>query len=167
MANYREQRQQTVAKNGTIDLNRVRTFVRVVEDGSFPAAARRLGLPKSSVSRSVTALEEELGVRLLQRTTRSLHLTDAGRAYFTRVREALAGVDEATADVAEMGSVPRGTVRMTAPIDGGELPLAELVAEFVQRHPAIHVDLIMTARRVDLIDEGIDLALRAGPLEDS
>ena len=97
-----------------MDLNRIALFVRVVETSSFTAAARSLGLRKSSVSRGVSSLEEDLGVRLLHRTTRSLSLTDAGRVYFDRVREGLSFVTDATADAREMGQEPQGTVRVTA-----------------------------------------------------
>src|SRR3954453_22755389 len=99
MTNYGPPRQRTVAQGETIALNRVRVFVRVVEDGSFTAAAKRLALPKSSVSRAVTALERSLGVRLLQRTTRALHLTDAGRSWFQQVRPALASLADSAASV--------------------------------------------------------------------
>src|SRR5258706_7501786 len=95
--------QHFVANGATMDWNRVAVFVRVVESSSFTAAAQSLGLRKSSVSRGVAQLEEELGVRLLNRTTRSLSLTDAGRSYFERVRDAISGLDEATANVKEMG----------------------------------------------------------------
>lgn len=166
MANYPSQRQQTVARTGTIDLNRVHAFVRVVEDGSFTAAARRLGLPKSSVSRSVTALERELGVRLLQRTTRALHLTDAGRTWFQQVRPALASLADSTASVRSLGTEPRGRVRVSCPPDGGEL-LLPLVKRFRRKYPAVDLDLSFTARHVDLVAEGFDLAVRAGELKDS
>jgi DNA-binding transcriptional LysR family regulator len=108
-----------------MDLNLVAMFVHVVDTRSFTGAAALLGLRKSSVSRGVARLEEELGVRLLHRTTRRLNLTEAGSAYFARVRGITASVDEATADVKEMGSEPRGTVRMTAVPDSGSSALAE------------------------------------------
>src|SRR6185295_17611582 len=150
-----------------MDLNRLAIFVRVVEASSFTGAARALGLRKSSVSRGVTRLEEELGVRLLHRTTRSLALTDAGRVYFDSVREALSGVEEATAGVKEMGHEPQGTIRVTAVPDFAATFLAPLVSRFVRRYPKIHVDLVLTSRSVDLIDEGIDIAVRGGKLKDS
>lgn len=149
------------------DLNQVATFVRVVEAGSFTAAALVLGLPKSSVSRAVARLEDELGVRLLQRTTRSLHLTDTGRAFYERSRSALASLDEAAGHAADEGASPRGTVRLTAPIDIGIFDLAETLAEFLAAHPAIRVELSLTGRYVDLVAEGFDLAIRGGELEDS
>src|SRR5258705_103836 len=104
----------------TIDLNRVRLFVRVAEAGSFTSAARLCGLPTSSVSRAVAALERELAVRLIQRTTRRLQLTEAGRVYYESVSRALSGMDEAAAAVSELQDAPRGRVRITAPADDTE-----------------------------------------------
>src|SRR5450432_3756781 len=106
-----------------MDLNHVAVFIRVVELESFTAAAKHLGLPKSSVSRSVTHLEEALGVRLLQRTTRTLHLTDAGQAYYERARAALGSLEEAALAATNLSAEPRGTVRMTAPGDMGIINL--------------------------------------------
>jgi DNA-binding transcriptional LysR family regulator len=150
-----------------MDLNRVALFVRVVETSSFTAAARSLGLRKSSVSRGVSNLEEELGVRLLNRTTRSLNLTDAGRIYFDRVREGLSFVTDATSDVKEMGQEPQGTVRLTAVPQFAEDFLAEPLARFVRRYPKIQLELVLTSRSVDLVEENIDIAVRAGRLQDS
>lgn len=150
----------------TIDLSKVAVFVRVVEAESFTAAAQALGLPKSSVSRSVARLEEELGVRLLQRTTRRLSLTEAGSAFYQNVRAALSAVDEAARAAADLGSEPRGTVRLTAPVDLGEL-IAEPLGRFVRKHPQIQLDLVLTARLVDMVREGFDLAIRASRLADS
>ena len=149
------------------DLNAVSVFVTVIEAGSFTAAARQLGLPKSSVSRRVRQLEDELGVQLVHRTTRQLRLTDAGREYFERVSSALAGVDEAQAAVTEMQDHPRGVVRLAAPSDWSGWILAPLVAMFVERYPDIRIDLSLTDRHVDLVRDGFDLALTAGPLADS
>ena len=151
----------------TADLNHVAVFVRVVETGSFTAAAAALGLPKSSVSRSVSRLEVELSVRLLQRTTRSVHLTDAGHAYYERVAHALSSLEEAQAAVSDMQATPSGVVRVTAPVDLGVDVLSGLVADFVRKYPGIHVDLLLTGRLVNLVDEGVDLAVRAGKLDDS
>jgi DNA-binding transcriptional LysR family regulator len=149
-----------------MDLNRISLFVRVVETESFTAAAASLGLPKSSVSRGVARLEEDLGVRLLQRTTRKLSLTDAGRAYFTGVREAMQGLDEATGLVQEMGTEPSGLIRITTPPDLGPT-LADLLARFLRRYPRISLELSLVSRTVDLVEEGFDLAIRAGRLSDS
>jgi DNA-binding transcriptional LysR family regulator len=149
-----------------MDLNRIAVFAQVVEAGSFTAAAQALGVRKSSVSRSVAALEAELGVRLLQRTTRRLSLTDAGRAYHARVRDALAGLEEAEQAAAAQGAEPRGMVRLTAPTDMGP-GLAPVVAAFLRANPAVRVEVSLTPRFVDLVKEGFDLAVRAGPLADS
>ncbi len=150
-----------------MDLNHVSTFARVVHDGSFTAAAKSLGLPKSSVSRSVAQLEEQLGIRLLQRTTRKLHLTDAGAAFYERITRALGDIQDATTAAADAHEQLRGTVRLTAPVDFGVLALAPTIARFTRKHPEIHVDFVLTGRVVDLVGEGIDLAVRAGPLRDS
>jgi DNA-binding transcriptional LysR family regulator len=150
-----------------MDLNHVAVFARVVELESFTAAANQLGLPKSSVSRTVSRLEEELGVRLLQRTTRKLHLTDAGHAYYERARVALGGLEEAASAATNMSAVPRGIVRVTAPNDLGSLKLADIITRFAKKFPLVHVDLSLSSRVVDLIAEGFDLAIRAGTLSDS
>lgn len=150
-----------------MDLNRLALFVRVVDTGSFTAAAAALGLRKSSVSRGVARLEEELGVRLLHRTTRKLTLTDAGRAYVDRIRKSIEGVDEATAAVRELGHEPQGLVRVTAVPEFGQRGLADLVVRFLRRHPKISIELVLTSRSVDLVEEKIDIALRGGVLRDS
>ena len=151
----------------TLDYNRVALFVQVVRAGSFTAAGAAVGLPKSSVSRSLSQLEKSLGVRLLQRTTRKLVLTDAGQAYYDAVQGAVAGLDEADAAVRELGAEPRGRVRITAPPDFGEIEMAAAFAQFTRKHPAIRLELSLTSRVVDLVAEGFDLAVRAGRLEDS
>lgn len=149
------------------DLNHVDTFVRVVEAQSFTAAARALGVPKSTVSRRVSALEEALGVRLLRRTTRKLSLTEAGTSYFDRASRALSAMYEASVAASDADAEPRGIVRMTAPVDLGSEILADLITRFAAEFPCIQIDLALTARRVDLVEEGFDLALRAGRLDDS
>lgn len=149
-----------------MDLNRVVTFVHVVEQGSFTAAARILGLPTSSVSRAVAGLEKDLGIALLARTTRKLSLTGPGRLYYERVRPAVEELAAARDLATETSTEPRGIVRMTAAVDAGRL-MAGALARFAVRYPNIHVDLMLTGRRVDLIEEGFDLAVRAGQLVDS
>jgi DNA-binding transcriptional LysR family regulator len=153
-------------KTRSVPLDDVAVFVRVVEEGSFTAAGRALRRPKSSVSRSVARLEEALGARLLQRTTRALTPTEAGREYWPRARAAMAALDEAAEEVARSGGEPRGLVRMTAPDDGADL-LAGMLLRFSRRYPRIHVDVSLTGRHVDLVAEGLDLAVRAGELADS
>ena len=150
-----------------MDLNLVSTYARVVEAGSFTGAARALGVPTSSVSRAVARLEEDLGVRLLQRTTRKLSTTDAGLRYYERVRGALGDLSDAHESVADLRQEPRGTVRLTAPQDLAGRLLAELLGRFSARYPHITIDLSLDNRRVDLVAEGFDLAIRAGVLEDS
>src|SRR3954463_5253444 len=103
----------------TMDLNRAAVFVRVVDEGGFTAAGRALHLPKSSVSRAVSLLEEELGARLLQRSTRKVHLTEAGTTFYDRASRGIAGVEEAAAAVTELQGSLRGIVRITAPVDAG------------------------------------------------
>jgi DNA-binding transcriptional LysR family regulator len=150
-----------------MDFNDIPVFLRVVDAGSFTEAARALGREKSSVSRSVARLEEDLGVRLLQRTTRKLSLTDAGQAFFERVRGALSGVEEAASVIRELGSTPRGLVRMTAAADGDALGIPDALAAFHVKYPEVHVEISLTSRAVDLVAEGFDLAIRGGKLVDS
>lgn len=162
---------KTVAARATnsehVDFNRVFTFVAVADAGSFTAAALKLGVPKSSASRAVSKLERELGVTLLQRTTRKLVVTDAGRAYLKRAREALTLLSEGHAVAREAVDEPSGTVRLTAPPDPlGEL-LAEPLARFAKAYPRIRLELLFTPRRVDLLEEEVDLAVRAGRLDDA
>jgi DNA-binding transcriptional LysR family regulator len=151
----------------TIDLNRIAVFVRVVEHGSFTGAAASLHLPVSSASRSVTNLEGELGVRLLHRTTRKLILTDAGQHFFARMQAVLNEAEEASSAVAGFAGNPRGVVRITATAPFGVSGLPEIVAKVTARYPGVVIDLSLTDRVVDLVGEGIDLAIRGGRLEDS
>ena len=149
-----------------MDLNRVATFVRVVEAGTFTEAAKRLQLPTSSVSRSVAKLERDLGIVLLERTTRRIALTDAGRAYFERAREAVAGLDEASILAEEAAQEASGIVHLAAPPEM-IAKLARVIGTFVRRHPKIHVDVITTARGAELVGSDIDIAIVLGPLENS
>jgi len=149
-----------------MDLNRAATFLRVVESGGFTAAALALGLPTSSVSRSVAKLEEDLGVVLLERTTRRVALTEVGRAYFERVRDALAGLDEATAAALDAAREPHGMVRIAVPPDFAPT-LAPVIAAFVQRYPKIRIELSVSARAAERVGEHVDLGLAGGRLPDS
>jgi DNA-binding transcriptional LysR family regulator len=148
-----------------MDLNEMLVFTRVVQTGSFTAAAKLLGMPKSSVSRKVSELEDRVGARLLQRTTRKLGLTDAGRIYFDRSARIVAEVEEAELAVGRTQAEPRGLLRVTAPLAFSRL--APIVVDFLRRHPAVQIDLVCTDRRVDLVEENFDVAVRAGPLDDS
>ena len=149
------------------DLNEVMIFTRVVEAQGFTAAAKLLGLPKSTVSRKVTQLEQRLGVPLLMRTTRRLHLTEPGAAYYERCARIVSQLDEAERSVRDQRATPKGTLRVTAPVDFALLHMGELVAAYVRKYPEVDVVLALTKRRVDLVAEGVDLALRAGQLDDS
>lgn len=161
-----EDNQQNVVN--TMDtIDGMRTFVTVVNAGSFTAAAERLDLSQALVSKYVGQLEARLGVRLLNRTTRRLSLTEVGRAYHERCMQLLESFDELEAAVQERHSTPRGHLRISAPLTFGELYLTPLISEFLQREPGISVDLQLNDRFVDLLDEGVDVAIRMGKLEDS
>lgn len=138
----------------------MRVFTAVVEADSFAGAAARLELSRGMASRYVAQLETHLGVRLLHRTTRRLSLTGAGSDYYPRAVQVLAMIEEAGAAVAQEALAPRGTLRVTAPSVFGTRHLDHAIAEFVQRHPGVEVDLSLSERMVDLVDEGFDLAIR-------
>lgn len=157
----------SVANPATIDLNAVAVFVRVVEAGSFTRAAEQLGLPKSAVSRRVARLEESLGTRLLQRSTRRLSLTEAGSRYHRQATTALGTLSDAARDVGELQDEPRGVVRFTAPNSLVTDYLIEPLAKFARHYPRVSVELVLTTRMVDLVAEGIDFALRGTLLRDS
>ncbi|XLM20075.1 LysR family transcriptional regulator, partial [Chromobacterium piscinae] len=139
-------------------------FVAVVEAGSFSAAAERLGLTKSAVSKRVQQLEAGLNVRLLQRTTRSLSLTEAGERYYDRARGALALAREAEEVAAGLQGRPQGLLRIAVPMVFGRLHVSPLVAAFLRRYPDIQLDMAMDDRMVDLVEGGYDLAVRIGNL---
>jgi DNA-binding transcriptional LysR family regulator len=149
------------------DLNAVVIFLEVVARNSFRAAAQSLRLPPSTVSLKVAQLEDQLGVRLLERTTRALRLTEAGRAYQRQVAPALETVELAARAVADLDAQPTGSLRITAPFEFGQVAMGPVLGEYLRRCPAVHLDVELTDRRVDLIEEGFDLALRAGFLPDS
>ena len=156
-----------IGKREEFDLNEMAIFAHVVEAGSFTGAAKNLRLPKSTVSRKITQLEERLGVRLIQRTTRSLRLTDTGTAYYNHCARILSEIEEANIAVTQMQSTPTGTLRITAPVLFGSTVLSGLVAEFMEQHPQISIDLVLSDQRLDLVQDGIDIAFRIGQLEDS
>lgn len=140
-------------------------FARVVRAGSFTAAAAELRMPKSTVSRKVTDLEARLEARLLERTTRKLSLTDVGRTYYDYCTRIAAEIEDAERAVSSLQETPRGLLRVTAPLNIAWL--APIVSEFLARYPDVRLELISSARRVDLIEEHFDLGIRAGPLTDS
>ena len=151
------------------DLNDLRLFAEVVDRGSFTAAARALGLQTSKLSRRVRALEEELGVRLLNRTSRSLSLTETGRQFHQHC-QALVAEARAAREIAEQTrSEPKGTVRISCPVALLGSGVADIVARYVQANPQVQVLIDATGRRVDVVEEGLDFAIRVRlpPLEDS
>ncbi|MBB4289861.1 DNA-binding transcriptional LysR family regulator [Rhizobium leguminosarum] len=150
-----------------LDLNDIMIFARVIEAGSFTAAARLLGMPKTTVSRRIATLERELGVRLLQRTTRSLNLTDAGRLYYEESSQALRTIEGANLRLAEARAEPAGTIRISAPVGFGGPFLQEAIFDFLSTYPKTRVELRLTDDRLNLVENGIDLAFRTGILEDS
>ena len=150
-----------------MDLDGIAVFVKVVQAGSFSQAAKLLNMPNSTVSAKVAALEKRLGVTLLQRTTRRLHLTEAGEGYFRRCMTALEELHAAENELAIERGETKGVLRLTAPVELGRSALPPVLDVLMKRHPAIEIDLIITNRLVDLVAENIDVAVRAGPLKDS
>jgi DNA-binding transcriptional LysR family regulator len=148
-------------------LTDIAVFVRVVERGSFTLAADELELSRAVVSKYVSRLEERLGARLLHRTTRRLSLTEAGAALFEASRGAIERIEEAEGLVAQLQSEPRGRLRVSAPMSFGILHLGPAIAEFARAHPHVTLDLRLDDRFVDLVEEGIDVAVRIGALTDS
>ena len=147
------------------DLNAASVFAKVVSTGSFTRAARELGMPKSTVSRKVAELEERLGARLLQRTTRKLNLTEVGRTFYRHAARAVSEIETAEQAVMALEQAPRGRLRVSAPPDLEFL--GPICAEFLRDHPEVHLELVGTDRIVDLVEEAYDVAIRAGPLVDS
>ncbi|MEW8052916.1 MAG: LysR family transcriptional regulator [Candidatus Thiodiazotropha endolucinida] len=150
-----------------IDFNEIYVFVKVVEAGSFVGASKQLNMPSTTVSRKVQKLEDVLGVRLLQRSTRKLHLTDIGRQYFENCQQNLVGIEEATTIASQSRSMPTGVLRITSPADFAVNYLQPWVEEFLGLYPDVKIELEVTDRYVDLIDERIDIAFRTGELKDS
>ena len=150
-----------------MDLNSIQVFIKVVEASSFSEAGRLLGLPRAAVSRKVAKLEEELGVRLLQRTTRRLSLTDSGRLFYERCRHSIAGLEEARLQIAETQTTPRGRLRIAAHIEFGMYFIGKLIGRFMADYPELTVEVELIGRQVDMVAEGIDLMLCAFKLEDS
>lgn len=151
--------------SASTDLNDIVVFARVVQAGSFTAAGKQLELPKSTVSRKVSALEARLGTRLLQRTTRSLALTEAGHIYHEHCLRILAEVDASERAMTSYQDEPRGLLRVTAPLRMRFI--SGLFTELLRRYPELRVELLCTDRTIALVDEGFDMAIRAGALEDS
>ena len=147
-------------------LSGLNAFVRTADLGSFAAAGRVLGLSASAVGKAVSNLERQLGVRLLQRSTRSIRLTEEGRLFHERCRRVLDDLDDAQASLAQAVAVPRGRLRVSVPIVSYHF-LLPVVPEFVERYPEVELDIDFNDRIVDMIEEGVDVAIRSGDLPDS
>jgi DNA-binding transcriptional LysR family regulator len=142
-------------------------FARVVAAGSYAEAARRLELTRSAVSKAVTELEQLLGVRLLDRTTRKVTATEAGRAYYERVTGILADVESTESAVSRLHEEPKGLLKINAPMSFGTLYLGPAIAEFMVAYPELRIELLLNDRFIDPIEEGVDVTVRIGALPDS
>lgn len=150
-----------------VDLNDIWLFVHVVRAGSFAAAGRRLGMPPNTISRRLQALEATLGVRLLQRSTRQLNMTAAGREFFERCAPGLEDIEHASHSLTESAGEPSGSLRVGAPVDFFDNFSIEWMHEFMRMYPKVQLEFVLNDGRADLIAEGIDLAFRGGNLPDS
>lgn len=154
-------------QSSPIEIVDLTLFARVVELRSFSAAARAAGTTTSAASKRLARLEERLGARLLERTTRRVLPTEAGAAFYARATRILSDVDEAENELASLGGTPRGTLRVSAPLIFGERHLAPLLPAFLAHHPGLRIDLSLSDQFVNLLAERFDVALRVGPLVDS
>ena len=146
-----------------MDLNLLTTFVVVAEVSSFSAAAKKLGVLRSSVSRSIAALEQELRVQLFSRTTRQVAMTQAGRTLYAKAAPQLSALKDAVGALPEREELPSGTLRVTAPLDIGSLVMPGALAAFALRYPALQLDMRLSNRNADLVADGFDVALRVLP----
>ncbi|NQZ79625.1 MAG: LysR family transcriptional regulator [Colwellia sp.] len=149
------------------DLNDMMVFLAVVETGSFTLAADRLGIPKANVSRKVSRLEQQLDITLLERSTRSQHLTEAGKRYLIHCKRVHEELDLATACLSELLHSYKGNLKVGASIATGQQILKPALAEFMHQYPELNVQLNLTNRRIDFIEEGFDVVIRIGQLSDS
>lgn len=150
-----------------MDLNEVFVFIHVVQNGSFSGAAKKLQMPVSTVSFKVSSLEKRLGLTLIQRTTRKLHVTPAGEAYYKKCVEGLSAIEAAEAEATSTQSEPSGLLRLTSFYELASSILPGIISEYTAKYPKVRVEMVITDRMVDLISENIDLAIRAGELKDS
>lgn len=149
------------------DLKRMVIFYHVVEMQSFSGAARQLGIARSAVSRHIALLEKSIGVRLLNRTTRRLSLTEAGETYYQSCARIVTEAETATRRIGQLQDEPEGTLKLAAPISLGNQFVTPLIREFMQRYPALNVELLLDDEIVDMVKEGVDVSLRVGWLNDS
>lgn len=148
-------------------LQAMNTFAKVVATGSFAEAARRLGITRSAVSKAVSELEQVLGARLLDRTTRRVAATEAGLAYYERCLSIVSQVEETEAQISRLHDEPRGVLKVNAPMSFGMLYLSKVIAEFMSRYGDLKIELVLTDRFVDPLEEGVDVTVRIGTLADS
>ncbi len=145
----------------------VSEFVAVAELNSFTSAAKRLNTSVAQVSRRVANLEERLAIKLFNRTTRRVHLTEAGQLYYQQCKHLVEGLELAELAITQMQTTPKGLVRITAPVTYGENRIAPLIHLFMERYPQVDLDLMLTNQRIDIIESGVDVAIRLGRLTDS
>jgi DNA-binding transcriptional LysR family regulator len=145
-----------------MNLDSLEVLIAVARRGAFAAVARDMGVAPSSVSRTIAGLEQELGLRLFQRTTRSLSLTEAGRAYLARVEPLVEELERARHEAVDLGTRPQGTLRIAAPVSFSQLNLVPLVPEFARRYPELSFDLVLTDASLDLLTERLDVAIHLG-----
>lgn len=150
-----------------IDLEGMRAFVAVAETKSFTAAANKLGSSKSTISRRLDAYEHALGATLFRRSTRSISLTDLGAQHFEKTKELIAEAEAAIGDIVGLNNEPSGLIRLSGSYAGGQRLLLPFVWKFMEKYPKVRVELVLTDKIVDVIDDGIDFALRMGDLADS
>jgi len=148
-------------------LTGIGVFVAAVDEGSFAAAARRFGLSAAMAGKYVSAIEAELNARLLQRTTRRLSLTDIGQVYYERCKRILEAFDEANREASDAHGTARGVLRIAAPVTFGAMHLGEVLAKYLQEHPHVNIEASLSDRYVDLLEAGVDVAIRIGRLADS
>jgi len=148
-------------------LRAMEIFVCIVDEGSLTAAADAIGMSGPSVVRALAALERAMSVRLMNRTTRRSSLTDEGREYYERCKRVLAEVEEADASISARRAAPSGRLRLTAPVAYGRMHVAPIVVDFMAKYPQMEIELLLLDRIIDLVEEGVDVALRIGNLPDS
>lgn len=150
-----------------MDLNEVMVFIKVVQAGSFSQAAKQLGMPNSTVSSKVSSLEKRLGTTLITRTTRRLSVTSAGQAYFKKCLQGLEEIKSGENEIAANLGEPQGLLRITAPVELGTIILPQVISLYTAKYSKVSVEVILTDRKVDLLTENVDIAIRAGELQDS
>lgn len=150
-----------------MNLNEIAIFVKIVESGSFIQAAKLLEMPKSTVSARLSSLEKRLGLSLIRRTTRQLHLTEAGKIYYAQCLKALSDIAVVEEELLSAHQSPRGLLKITAPVDLGEVLFPYVLPQFKQEYPDVGVEIFLTDKMVDLVASGMDLGLRTGHLQDS